>query len=54
MKSRITSGAKSENNAATKDTVWICSVCGYKHVGERPPKECPVCHAKAEYFDEVI
>lgn len=54
MKSQITSGAKSGNNSATKDTVWICSVCGYKHVGEYPPKECPICHAKAEYFDEVI
>lgn len=38
---------------AKEDKVWICSVCGYKFVGPKPPKECPVCHASSEYFDEV-
>ena len=45
---------------AKEDKVWICSVCGYKYVGPKPPnvgpkppKECPVCHAASEYFDEV-
>lgn len=22
---------------------WICSVCGYQHVGVEPPKKCPQC-----------
>lgn len=38
---------------AKEDKIWICSVCGYKYVGPKPPKECPVCHAASEYFDEV-
>ena len=38
---------------AKEDKVWICSVCGYKYVGPEPPKECPVCHAKKDYFDEA-
>ena len=38
---------------AKEEKVWICSVCGYKFVGPKPPKECPVCHASSEYFDEV-
>lgn len=32
---------------------WICSVCGYKHVGTEPPKKCPVCGVDAMYFDPV-
>ena len=38
---------------AKEEKIWICSVCGYKFVGPKPPKECPVCHASSEYFDEV-
>ena len=38
---------------AKENKEWICSVCGYKYVGPEPPKECPVCHAKKEYFDEA-
>lgn len=29
---------------------WVCSVCGYVHEGDEPPKECPVCKAPAEKF----
>lgn len=32
---------------------WICSVCGYEHVGTEPPKECPRCGMDAMYFDAV-
>ena len=32
---------------------WICSVCGYEHVGTEPPKECPRCGVDAQYFDAV-
>ncbi len=37
--------------AENQEKVWICSVCGYKHVGPEPPKECPVCKVSKEYFD---
>lgn len=30
---------------------WRCTVCGYIHVGEAPPKKCPVCGAGPEYFE---
>lgn len=32
---------------------WICSVCGYEHVGTEPPKKCPRCGVEAMYFDAV-
>lgn len=31
---------------------FVCTVCGYVHEGEKPPKECPVCHQPAERFQE--
>lgn len=32
--------------------VWVCSVCGYVHVGDEPPAECPQCKAKKDKFNE--
>ena len=31
---------------------WVCSVCGYVHEGDEPPKECPMCHAGADKFEK--
>jgi len=31
-----------------------CLVCGYVYEGENPPAECPVCHAGADKFVEVV
>ena len=31
-------------------TVWICSVCGYEHVGDEPPEVCPRCKQPASAF----
>ena len=31
---------------------WVCSVCGFVHTGDQPPKECPQCHVPAEKFKE--
>lgn len=33
---------------------WKCNVCGYIHVGEEPPDECPVCGADSTKFEEVV
>ena len=33
---------------------WECTVCGYIHVGEEPPEECPVCGADSTKFKEVL
>lgn len=29
---------------------FVCSVCGYIHEGEEPPKECPICKHPASGF----
>ena len=31
---------------------YVCSVCGYVHEGDQPPKECPQCKAPASKFVE--
>ena len=33
---------------------WKCSVCGYVHEGNEPPKQCPLCKVGAEKFTEVV
>jgi nitrite reductase (NADH) large subunit len=30
---------------------WLCSVCGYVHVGAEPPECCPVCGADKSVFE---
>ena len=30
-----------------------CLVCGYVYEGDAAPAECPICHAKAEKFEEI-
>ena len=32
---------------------WVCQVCGYVHVGDAPPEECPICKAPASKFKEM-
>ena len=45
---------------APKDSInsggkkWICSVCGYEHTGDTPPKTCPVCGQTASAFKEKV
>ena len=29
---------------------YICSICGYTHVGDEPPAKCPQCGASADKF----
>ncbi|MCF0224074.1 MAG: NADH peroxidase, partial [Fibrobacter sp.] len=32
--------------------VWVCKVCGYVHMGEEAPDECPQCKApKSKFFE---
>lgn len=33
---------------------FICTVCGYVHVGDTPPAVCPQCKQPAEKFKEVV
>ena len=31
-----------------------CLVCGYIHEGDSAPAECPICHAGADKFEEIV
>lgn len=43
-----------EGEAFLENTsVWVCSVCGFIYVGDRPPELCPVCKVPAWKFEKV-
>ena len=44
--------AKSETllKSESKETEWVCSVCGHVHKGETPPENCPLCGHPKGYF----
>jgi 6-pyruvoyltetrahydropterin/6-carboxytetrahydropterin synthase len=31
---------------------WVCTKCGYVHVGDSAPANCPVCHVAGSAFKE--
>lgn len=33
-------------------TKWVCSVCGYEHIGDAPPEICPRCKQPASAFQK--
>ena len=33
--------------------VWVCTVCGFLYVGDRPPELCPVCKVPAWKFEKI-
>ncbi|MBI5887147.1 MAG: hypothetical protein HZB82_00345 [Deltaproteobacteria bacterium] len=33
---------------------WMCTECGYLHIGQNPPDMCPQCYVPAEAFIEVL
>lgn len=45
-----------KNNIFHKDDeiTWICSNCGYTHVGKNAPAQCPVCEHPQSYFHEQL
>ena len=36
---------------ATKNTVWVCRNCGFRHVGPLAPEMCPCCDHPKAYFE---
>jgi rubrerythrin len=32
---------------------WVCQICGYVHIGDTPPEQCPTCKAPAAKFSEL-
>ena len=33
--------------------IWVCTVCGFVYVGEKPPELCPVCKVPAWKFERT-
>lgn len=33
------------------ECIWICSNCGYVHIGKKAPELCPVCQHPKAYFE---
>lgn len=31
---------------------FVCSVCGYVHIGDNAPEECPQCHQKGVFVEQ--
>lgn len=43
-----------EGEAFLRNTsIWVCSVCGFAFVGDRPPELCPVCKVPDWKFDKL-
>jgi rubrerythrin len=34
-----------------EEKVWVCTVCGYIHIGTEPPEKCPVCDHPQGHFE---
>lgn len=35
-----------------KNKKFVCSVCGYVHIGDKAPEECPQCHQRGVFVEE--
>jgi rubrerythrin len=43
-----------KNPDAPAQKTFVCSICGYEHVGDAPPEACPVCGQPANVFKEKV
>ena len=34
-------------------SIWVCTVCGFVYVGDRPPELCPVCKVPTWKFEDI-
>lgn len=50
--SKITMPTSETFEENPQDKKWICSVCGYEHYGDEPPKTCPRCGQSSEVFQQ--
>lgn len=41
---------KGELYSRSRETVWVCTNCGYIHEGKEAPDHCPVCRHDQGYF----
>ncbi len=40
--------------SAPAQKTFVCSVCGYEHVGDAPPATCPICGQPSSVFKEKV
>lgn len=44
-----------ENDKMLENTnVYVCTICGYIHIGENAPELCPICKVKSSKFEKVV
>ena len=43
-----------KTSEASAQKTFVCSVCGYEHVGDEPPAFCPLCGQPASAFKEKV
>ena len=48
-----TASAETKRSNLQKSKEWKCSVCGYIHRGNEPPKECPQCSSSSKEYSEL-
>ncbi len=41
-----------KNSTAPAQKTFVCSICGYEHIGDAPPATCPVCGQPSTAFKE--
>ena len=41
-------------SAAPAQKTFVCSICGYEHVGDAPPATCPLCGQPSTAFKEKV
>lgn len=44
------SQANSKKSDLGRNITWKCTVCNFLFAGDKPPKNCPVCHSPANEF----
>lgn len=33
--------------------VFVCTICGYIHIGDAPPTLCPICKVRSDKFEKI-
>ncbi|MCR5396912.1 MAG: rubredoxin [Lachnospiraceae bacterium] len=54
MLSSLVTRYLNEGEEMLRDTdIWICTVCGFVYIGEKPPELCPVCKVPPYKFEKI-
>lgn len=54
MLQSLLSRYQKEGDKMLADTdVWVCTICGFVYIGEKPPEICPVCKVQSFKFEKI-